>query len=250
MKRSHRDWAKIRAHYESSGESLRQVAALFGIPERTVFRWSAREGWRQTGNKAAGDSSAEERLIERFGAPFFTRIERSTGAAVAVAVAVDFNYLHWAAKFAGEKPLIYRAATASFHAPAGEGDSEGCILSEPELWLELASFLLRHSRRLGQPVLETHRPLRRLRAMAQVLKALSLQPEEQPADPHLHRIPGGDPVFEFYRSCRSYLTTARHFGLSVSAVKSRAKRKLWAELADRLDADQNASTKEERRAAQ
>lgn len=173
MKRSHRDWAKIRAHYESSGESLRRVAALFGIPDRTVFRRSAREGWRQRGDKAAGDFTAEQRLIERFGAPFFTRIEPSTGAAVAV----DFNYLHWAARFAGEKPLIYRAATASFHAPAGEGDSEGCILSEPELWLELASFLLRHSRRLGQPVLETHRPLRRLRAMAQVLKVLSLQPD-------------------------------------------------------------------------
>lgn len=246
MKRPHRDWAKIRAHYESSCESLRQVAALFGIPERTVFRRSAREGWRQRGNKVAGDFTAEQRLIERFGAPFFTRIERSTGEAVAV----DFNYLHWAAKFAEEKPLIYRGSTASFYEPAGEGDSESRFLTEPELWMELASFLLRHSRKLGQPVLETNRSLRRLRAMAQVVKALSRQPEQQPADPLLPRIPGGDPVFEFYRSCRSYITTARHFSLSVSAVKSRARRQRWAELADRLDAEQNASPKEERRDAQ
>lgn len=246
MKRPHRDWAKIRAHYESSCESLRQVAALFGIPERTVFRRSAREGWRQRGNKVAGDFTAEQRLIERFGAPFFTRIERSTGEAVAV----DFNYLHWAAKFAEEKPLIYRGSTASFYEPAGEGDSESHFLTEPELWMELASFLLRHSRKLGQPVLETNRSLRRLRAMAQVVKALSRQPEQQPADPHLPRIPGADPVFEFYRSCRSYITTARHFSLSVSAVKSRARRQRWAELADRLDAEQNASPKEERRDAQ
>ena len=244
MKRPNRDWAKIRAHFESSGESLRRVAALFGIPDRTVFRRSAREGWKQSGTKAGDDSTAEQQLIERFGAPFFTRIERSTGEAVAV----DFNYLHWAARFAEEKPLIYRGATASFHAPAGEGDSEGCILSEPELWLELASFLLRHSRKLGQPVLETNRSLRRLRAMARVVKALSRQPEQQPADPLLPRIPGADPVFDFYRSCRSYITTARHFGLSVSAVKSRARRKRWAELADWLDAGQNASPKKERAA--
>lgn len=38
MKRPHRDRAKIRAHYEFSGESLQQVSALFCIPERTVFR--------------------------------------------------------------------------------------------------------------------------------------------------------------------------------------------------------------------
>jgi P4 family phage/plasmid primase-like protien len=58
MKRPHRDWAKIRAHYESSGESLRQVAARFGIPERTVFRRSATEGWVQSGSASLVNGSA------------------------------------------------------------------------------------------------------------------------------------------------------------------------------------------------
>jgi hypothetical protein len=58
MKRSDRNWALVRAHYETSRDTLRQVALRFGIPERTVFRRSAKEGWHQSGSAtdAAGGS--------------------------------------------------------------------------------------------------------------------------------------------------------------------------------------------------
>jgi DNA polymerase I len=40
------DWSKIRAYYESSGEPLRQVAERFEVSERTLFRRSAKEAWK------------------------------------------------------------------------------------------------------------------------------------------------------------------------------------------------------------
>lgn len=58
MKRSERDWALVRAHYESSHESLREVAVRFGIPERTVFRRSSKEGWHQNGGSLAATNGS------------------------------------------------------------------------------------------------------------------------------------------------------------------------------------------------
>jgi len=51
------DWPRIRRHYESSGESLRQVAARFGVSERTIFRRSSKEGWQHGG---CGSNGAED----------------------------------------------------------------------------------------------------------------------------------------------------------------------------------------------
>jgi DNA polymerase-1 len=50
------DWLKIRAHYESSGEPLRQVAERFEVSERTLFRRSAKEAWKN-GSSAGGVDS-------------------------------------------------------------------------------------------------------------------------------------------------------------------------------------------------
>ena len=42
------DWTAIRAHYESSDEALRQVAALFDVPFDTVKKRSSREKWHKS----------------------------------------------------------------------------------------------------------------------------------------------------------------------------------------------------------
>jgi phage/plasmid-associated DNA primase len=41
------DWPEIRAYYESSGESLRQVAEVFDVPFDTVKKRSSREKWHK-----------------------------------------------------------------------------------------------------------------------------------------------------------------------------------------------------------
>lgn len=45
------DWPAIRAHYESTGDSLRAVAGRFGVPERTLFRRAAAEKWQRSAAK-------------------------------------------------------------------------------------------------------------------------------------------------------------------------------------------------------
>ncbi len=52
------DWSEVRACYESTGETLRQVAARFGVAERTVFRRSSKEGWTAgNGENGSGNGS-------------------------------------------------------------------------------------------------------------------------------------------------------------------------------------------------
>ena len=41
------DWPAIRAHYESSDESLRHVAASFEVPFDTIKKRSSREKWHK-----------------------------------------------------------------------------------------------------------------------------------------------------------------------------------------------------------
>ena len=47
------NWPEIRAHYEATGESLRQVATRFGVSERTIFRRSSKEGWQHDGESGS-----------------------------------------------------------------------------------------------------------------------------------------------------------------------------------------------------
>lgn len=39
--------ARVRARYESSEFSLRELAKLENVPESTIFSWSKADGWRQ-----------------------------------------------------------------------------------------------------------------------------------------------------------------------------------------------------------